>query len=480
MDKAIDKKALLDNKLLENLSDRQWMSVLQELPDPDPILRKANLDQAIYQEILGDPHVLGEVRKIYAALIGFKYEIKAGDESQSAQKSKELCEGLFKKAPHKTMRWPDLFWSMGRAPLTGRRVHHVTWQKEGSYLIPDQIFNISGSGYGFSQDGDLLIHTIDNPQGELAEDYRWLTTRHMPDAENPYGVAILSACFWPWMFKNGGIKFFAKFCEKFGIPWPVTKYPKGSTETDIDELVKRMQAMLEDAVAAIPDDATLELVQANASGTMPQGSLINLMNREMSKALTSQSLATEIVDGGSRAAAETGDKRTEENNKADRALIADTMKQLFEWITLVNFGPNIPPPQFNYVDKKLLNKDDVDWLAAATELVPVATKDIYKRLDLSEPKDGDEVVFKGSEEQEAVPQDAEFSAHFSSEESWQQEDQVIAGWIDQIKQAIDQGDTLEEALQSIVNLVPDLDIEMLAQITRPQLELEYGKGMLDA
>ncbi|TAP33079.1 DUF935 family protein, partial [Alteromonas sp. KUL49] len=165
-------------------------------------------------------------------------------------------------------------------------------------------------------------------------------------------VALLSTCFWPWMFKNGGFKFFVKFCEKLGVPWPVGKYPEGTDEKDIEELVSRLQQMVEDAVAAIPDTVDLTLLEAKATGELPQERLINLCNREMSKAITSQTLTTEIVDGGSRAAAQTHEKKSGENQKADRSLISDTYNELFAWITKVNFPGDVAPPTYSYVDKK--------------------------------------------------------------------------------------------------------------------------------
>jgi phage gp29-like protein len=109
------------------------------------------------------------------------------------------------------MRWHDLFWSIGKAPLTGRRVHAISWQEKNGKLIPEQIKDIEARKYAFNYEGELLIKCLEQPQGTLAPDMRFLVTRHMSDASNPYGLAILSCCFWSWMFKNGGLKFFCSF-----------------------------------------------------------------------------------------------------------------------------------------------------------------------------------------------------------------------------------------------------------------------------
>lgn len=476
-DKVIDKKsALTDSEVIDNLLDRQLVDLLNELPDPDVILRKAGVDYAVYNEILADAHVIGEVRPLRAGLLGFKYEIKAGDDSAQADKARELCESIFTRQPNAAMRWPDVTWSIGKAPLVGRRVHHVKWQVLNGKLVPEKIFDISTESYAFNADGELLIRTIHSPEGEPPEPYRWLVTRHMPDRQNPYGIALLSCCFWPWMFKNGGMKFFVKFCEKYGVPWPIGKYPQGTDDKGIQELVERLQTMIEDAVAAVPEGVDLQLLESKAGGELPQERLVNLCNREMSKALTSQSLSTEIIDGGSRAAAETHAQRTVENLKADRALVADTYNELFKMITEVNFGPNVEAPTYKYVDKKELNTSDVNYFKQASSLVPIRREDIYKRLELSEPTDGEDVVFTGNQNREKTPgEQSEFS---KAEDEWTEQDIAIEQIINQVKQAIDAGETLDEVLTNIVNSYADIDTEALRNVVTQELEGDFGRGMV--
>ncbi|TAP38767.1 hypothetical protein EYS00_15300, partial [Alteromonas sp. KUL49] len=181
-DKVINKHAALtDSSVIENLLDHQLLDLLNELPDPDVILRKAGIDYDVYNEIMADPHVIGEVRSIRSGLLGLKSEIKAGDDSDSALKAKELCESIFKSPPHASMRWPDLTWSIGKCVLVGRRVHHVKWKVESNQLLPETLFDISHHSFAFNHDGGLLIRTMQNPAGETPEDMRWLVTRHTGD-----------------------------------------------------------------------------------------------------------------------------------------------------------------------------------------------------------------------------------------------------------------------------------------------------------
>lgn len=480
-DKVINKKAtLLDNSVFAGLLDRQLVSLLNELPDPDVILRKAGVDQDVYNEILADSHVMGEVRSLWAGLVEYKFKLVAGDDSSQAQNALELCESIFANRPHPAMTWRDLIWSIGKANLHGRRAHNIQWEEsENKFVVPAIISDIHTRSYGFNYDGELLIYTQSNPSGEIAEQTHWIATRHMPDAQNPYGVAILSSCFWPWMFKNGGFRFFVKLCEKFGVPWPVGKYPVGATEDDVNALVERLQAMVEDAVAAIPEGVELDLLEMKSTGEVPQERLIKLCDAQMSKALTSQTLATEINGQGSRAAAETHLKRSDKNAKADRVPVKDFFDELFAKITYYNFGPNVAPPKFTWDDKKERNQSDVNWFKGAAGLVPIKKDDVYKGLELSEPGDDDDVLYLGSNNTAEDDEKTEF-ARFAKANEWLPEDQAISDIIDQIKGAIDEGETLEDALDNIVNLMPELDQTALEGIVRNELELDFAKGMNDA
>ncbi|MCZ6127734.1 DUF935 family protein, partial [Escherichia coli] len=68
---------------------------------------------------------------------------------------------------------------------------------------------------------------------------------------------------WPVAFKKGGMKFWLRFAEKFGSPWVIGKHPRGANDAEIEKLLDSMEQMVEDAVAAIPDDSSIELKAAD-------------------------------------------------------------------------------------------------------------------------------------------------------------------------------------------------------------------------
>lgn len=55
---------------------------------------------------------------------------------------------------------------------------------------------------------------------------KFVFVQHHASYDNPYGLRLLSRCLWPVAFKRGGLSFYAKFVEQYGMPWggePLTK-----------------------------------------------------------------------------------------------------------------------------------------------------------------------------------------------------------------------------------------------------------------
>jgi len=236
-------------------------------------------------------------------LLGFEWRLEAGGDSPADVRTLELCNAVMARRPAPGMHWSDVIWSMAQAVFRGFAVHEIVWERQDGYLMPAAVLDRPQRRFLFGADNDLRLKTRAAPlEGIPLEGKKWLMTRHMPSQQNPYGVAVFSSCFWPYTFKHSGFRFFVKFAEKYGLPWAIGKYPQGATQQDQDALADALRDMIEDAVAAIQEGSGVELLSAGDGKAVVHENLINLCNREMSKALTSQTLATEIQDSGARAA----------------------------------------------------------------------------------------------------------------------------------------------------------------------------------
>ncbi|TNC80682.1 MAG: hypothetical protein C9356_12340 [Oleiphilus sp.] len=484
-------------------SDPYFYQGLEVLPNPDPILRAMGKADEVYDAIMSDAHVLGELRSIEAGLNAHKFRVKPGVNSLDTpqeERAKDLCELWLSKDPAPRMTWPDVIWNMGSAVLTGFRVHELIWDNTPDGVFPTALLDRPNRRFLFSPDNALRLLTKREPtNGEPTEDPYFLLSRHMPSQTNPYGRAILSACFWPYTFKKGGFKFFYQFCERYGLPFPIGKYPAGTDLKGQQDLLDALVQLLQDGAAAVPDDASVELLTSSHSGELAQEAMVHLCNREMSKAITSQTLATENQGVGSNAASKTHYERQSDNSSANRKAVAASLNQVFRWITYYNVGEDVVAPVFEFYkdkDPTIERAEQYEIVARLSNRVPL--KALHEEMNIPIAEGDEEVIVQSAPVSTATPEPKQFSAcshcgrsHEFSEPRSQvslistairEADKVIeSNLIDPIEQMLREyessGKTLKEFYSDIEKLGLKMDQNKLAEINEKVMRLAFAQGM---
>jgi phage gp29-like protein len=417
------------------------------------------------------------------------------------------CEQwLFSSPPNEICDWEEVLWQMTCAIFTGYTVHEVIWDTVGKNVLPTLVIDRPNHRFKFNHNGAPLLLSKGDPTGKPVEPYQFVISRHSASAQNPYGLALLSACFWAWTFKTGGWRYFVKYCERHGLPWPLAKYPQGTQDKEIDELAQALEAMLENAYGVVPEGNTVELIEAKASsGGLPQEALINLANREMSKALVGQSSVGENTTGvGSRASNEVAFERQEAINAADRDIANAGINQIFRWITLFNFGEGVPPPTMEFFKNSEAGKDRAETYEIAHRLgAKPSKKALLEELNIPAATDADDELTTLAAPLLAAnkPPIASFAAFKPAGLRFAQglglDDAAVAALAAQAaNQIIDdtlfqptlamlaqyelEGKTLEDFQNDLGKLVGTDDSEALRTMTETAIKLSYLQGMAGA
>jgi phage gp29-like protein len=490
-------------------SDPHFFSAIAALPNPDTILRNIGQAEKVYFSIMADAHVIGDVRSIRGSFRSHQYRVVAGNEDDpKSVAAKELCEQWMASAPPNAMAdWLEVMWQMSSSILTGYRAHELVWQMQGGKYLPGQVIDRPNRRFLFSQTAEPLLISRGNMQGAPVEPYQFVISRHMADTTNPYGVALLSSCFWPWTFKTGGWRFFVKYCERHGLPWPVARYPMGTSQEEQDELEKALQNMLEASYVMAPEGTSLELLTptTSSSGTLPQESLINLANREMSKALTGQAMVAELQGTGSRAASDTAQRRQDSINDSDRDIAASGMGFIFKWITLFNFGDGIAPPTLEFFQHEKAGKDRAETYQIAADMGARPSKSaMLEELDIPEAEDDADALMPSGQRtaKPAAPVDSEpatqielmrslagfefaKAAGMTDDEAVQLateaaeqaiEDNMIAPVAAMLARFEGEGKTLAEFKAALEDLVGEMDDEGLREVLDRALSYSILRG----
>ena len=361
MEETVLRKANSKKNLTEEIATRKralnFYSLANILPDPDIVLRKQGKDMRIYKELMCDPHVFACVQSRKAGVLSLDWDINRGVDKD------ENTENIFKLL--KSLDVHKLINDILDATLFGFQPLEIIWQKNKSgYILPTKIIAKPPEWFCFDNDNNLKFRTKENYYGELLPNKKFLLAQNNPSYNNPYGERTLSRVFWNVTFKKGGMKFWVVFTEKYGMPHLIGKHPRGATKEETNTLADMLEEMVQDAIAVIPDDSSVEIQEASKSSSAEiYEKLIDKMNAEISKAILGQTLTTEIGSTGSYAAANTHMAVRQDIIDSDKKLVESVINQLIAWIYEINFS-NAEIPVF-----EMFAPEDVDLTLAQRDKI---------------------------------------------------------------------------------------------------------------
>jgi len=238
--------------------------------------------------------------------------------------------------------------------------------KDGRYFVYEKYEEKPLEWFGFDTNNQLLFFTNDNIDGEVIigkdahrrHKHKWELVRHKYTYENPHGVRALAACFWPVAFKRGGMKFWVKMVEKYGMPFIVGKQPRGAGDEAAENMLDQLETMVQDAVAVIPDDSSVEINESKgAASSALYKDFRQANNDEISKAVLSQTLTTEVGEKGTYAASKTHENKSERKGLSDEKLAKKALNSGIKSLVHVNFSEDEICPEFDIYQEEDINKD---------------------------------------------------------------------------------------------------------------------------
>ncbi|KWD09675.1 hypothetical protein WM34_29545 [Burkholderia ubonensis] len=347
------------------------------LPNPDPVLKALGKDIRVYRELRADAHVGGCVRRRKAAVKSLEWGL---DRSKAKSRVAKSIADVFAD-----LDLSRIVTEMLDAVLYGYQPMEVTWGKVGNFIVPTDVVGKPADWFVYDPDNQLRFRSKENRiQGEELPARKFLVPRQEATYLNPYGFPDLSMCFWPTTFKKGGLKFWVQFTEKYGSPMLVGKHPRSASDAETNLLLDRLEDMVQDAVAVIPDDSSIEIKEAaGKSGSADvYERLLHFCRGEVSIALLGQNQTTEATS--TRASAQAGLEVTDDIRDGDKAIVTEAMNMLIRWICDLNFDGADRPVyemwQQEQVDEVQAGRDEKLTRAGAS-FTPAYFKRAYNLQD---------------------------------------------------------------------------------------------------
>ena len=348
----------VSNELATRKRSMDYASIMGNLPNPDPVLRKRNQSIAVYEDLAYDSRVRAVVTSRKAPIKAMEWAIVSEDTPQQVL---DFYTDIFKTYP-----MVDIISELLDSWMYGYKPFEILWQVVDGKVIPAQFVGKPPAWFTYDAENQLRFLTSTNMlTGELLPPGKFIVARNEPTYENPHGIPVLSACFWPVTFRRTGLRFFTQFIEKYGSPFLLAHAEEGAQEERISEIATMLDDMVQDAIAVVPkgwEVSLLESKEGKGTANSVHSSYLDVMNAEIAMVVLGQNLSTE-VQGGSYAASQSHMTVRQDIIEGDQYIVEQAFDQLIALTHGLNFPVGVPMPHF-----KMFSEEEVDKLRSERDL----------------------------------------------------------------------------------------------------------------
>lgn len=280
----------------------------------------------------------------------------------------------------------------------GFSVTEILWDTSGRTWVPKELAWRDPRWFLFSLDDGWTVLLRDVGLPKPLPPYKFIVHRPKLKSGIPIRGGLARASAWAWLYGNYVLKDWVSFCELFGQPIRVGKYPAGLDEDRIEILRRAVSNIGTDAAAVIPEGMMIEFVQAASKGESSglYEKLLRYLDERVTLAVLGQTLTSGQTrgGGGSMALGEVHNLVRLDLLKADARQLAFTLnRDLVRPLIDLNRGPRERYPKLRvHVEEP----EDLALLAdSLAKLVPLGLKVeqsvVRDRFGFPDPPEGKNV-----------------------------------------------------------------------------------------
>ncbi len=372
-------------KLFNEYATREKMQIFDKLfavlPDPDKILADNNYDYGILRDLLLDPHLVATIQQRKMQVMQMGWEIDYDKDPKIKEKAIEIMREL---------PLSNIISDILDAVFFGFSVMEIEWEKSKNEIVPINLVGKPQEWFIFNNNNELMLRKkvsgiYQFEEGERLPNYKFILSQNKPTYINPYGEKVLSRCYWPVTFKRAGIEYWQLMMERFGMPYLIGRYNAGATEPEKAELLEQLKQMVEDTITVMEDGIPIEFKENpkyDIGGLYEK--LVEFQNNEISKAVLTVTLTTDLQNVGSYKAADIHKEMLSYLGIADKKLVEKAMNELFNYYCFLNYGTD-NAPRIKLNKKEAIIEHSADRDKVLSEIGVKFSKEYFKkRYNLNE------------------------------------------------------------------------------------------------
>ena len=359
----------LSDEIISVRTAAQFYNLAKRILNPNEVLRKTGKSIKVFRALEQESQVAACIESRNAGVTSLNWRINSAESGNT-----DFWDDLKNKIDMQSVMHQIL-----KAPLYGFQPIEICWKPgAGGYVLPDKITAKPQEWFEYTADGELVFLKKGEPDGVIIspDDLKFIIPRSGEEYLNPYGQSVLSRCFWDVLFKKGSKELWMRFAERFGMPFIFGKYEDGMSDSEISALLDSLENLIQDAVAAIPDNSSVEILDASGrSGSADvYEKLITAADRSIAKSILGQTLTTDTGDSGSYALGNVHMEVRKDIIASDRSLCEKYINVIIERIHRLNFGDVTPPPKFEFYED-----EEITTAAAERDRILTETGITFKK-----------------------------------------------------------------------------------------------------
>ncbi|EKN5996293.1 DUF935 domain-containing protein [Yersinia enterocolitica] len=346
----------------------------------------------------------------------------------------------------------------------------------------------------------------DGKNGAELWPFGWLVHRYNARSGFIGSSGLFRVLIWPYLFKNFALRDLAEFLEIYGLPARIAYCAQGISDEDRDKILDALVNLGHEAVAAIPQGNEIKFEEAASGGADTFMTMIDWAERTISKAILGSTLTSQ-ADGKTSTNA-LGNVHNEVRHDilaADARQLTGMFSSLIHMLAALNGYQDIRPRRLPRVVFDVQEETDLKGMAEAIGILlnAVGMEDIpvswmRKKTGIPTPKDG-EPVLKPLARPNITPLNRAYQEQYLAVLNRQTgEDDPAQVTIDRatlptdaihqgmnellgpLVQALQQGQSADEAMNLLAKVWPELPDDTLRQLLAQAFFVSDVWGRLNA
>lgn len=439
-----------------------------------------------------DAHIMAEMSKRRRAVTGLDWSIVPPRDPSKAERdaAAELEETIKAHDDFEDMMF-DITDAIGKGFAC---LEFGGWHMRSGLRLPRSVHHRPQTWFQFKRGFNQEIRLRGPADGEALQPFGWIVHTHKAKSGWLERAALFRVLAWPYLFKNYSVGDLAEFLEIYGIPLRLGKYPSGATQKEKLTLLRALVSIGHNAAGIIPQGMEVSFEKAAEGDPKAFELMMEWCDKAQSKAILGGTLTSQ-ADGASstNALGNVHNEVRKELTESDAKQIAKTFtRDLVYPIAALNGLVTDPDRCPRFVFDTSEREDMAQFAKSMPALVNlgmrVPVQWAHERVGIPEPEKDEDILQPTKRMAPPAPPTASARAALNQQRSDQytmadqvdeQLQPVTGQWINQVRELVDQSESLEQIRDGLQSLLPNMDLQQYADLMAEALRVAELTGRDD-